>query len=285
MDMNRLFEQRPQTRIVGNDMKSDSDLGFKSEVKSVLESYSANGVDVPFDVIEHLPVAGEDGVLEGHQIAGEKIRGDLKEHSLDLAGALNAVEREAADAVELLNDFRSHFPLHVREAEEDFGEGKQLQIVMKRIEAGTGPEMERDRHSGAEEEEISRLHRQFAAEHRRADGGPRSFRGKNRKDPVERIGVDRAAVEIRPRVLVEFHREQIGVVGLLRKVKWSIHKIASFFMFFYIAVFHFLRYNIHGIAKSKITEEKIFQPFLKGIKQMKTFFPPQKFVEQFFYAY
>lgn len=47
--MNRLFEQRPQTRIVGNDMKSDSDLGFKSEVKSVLESYSANGVDVPFE--------------------------------------------------------------------------------------------------------------------------------------------------------------------------------------------------------------------------------------------
>ena len=47
--MNRLFEQRPQTRIVGNDMKSDSDLGFKSEVKSVLESYSANGVDIPFE--------------------------------------------------------------------------------------------------------------------------------------------------------------------------------------------------------------------------------------------
>ena len=187
-----------------------------------------SGVDVPFDVIEHLPVAGEDGVLEGHQIAGEKIRGDLKEHSLDLAGALNAVEREAADAVELLNDFRSHFPLHVREAEEDFGEGKQLQIVMKRIEAGTGPEMERDRHSGAEEEEISRLHRQFAAEHRRADGGPRSFRGKNRKDPVERIGVDRAAVEIRSRIFVQLHRKQIGVVGLLGKKKRVIHKIASF---------------------------------------------------------
>ena len=49
MDMNRLYEQRPQTRIIGNDMKSDSDLGFKSEVKSVLESYSANGVDIPFE--------------------------------------------------------------------------------------------------------------------------------------------------------------------------------------------------------------------------------------------
>lgn len=47
--MNRLYEQRPQTRIIGNDMKSDSDLGFKSEVKSVLESYSANGVDIPFE--------------------------------------------------------------------------------------------------------------------------------------------------------------------------------------------------------------------------------------------
>lgn len=33
--MNRLYE-RPQTKVIGNDMKSDADLGFKDEIAAYL---------------------------------------------------------------------------------------------------------------------------------------------------------------------------------------------------------------------------------------------------------
>ena len=47
--MNPIYAARPETRIVGNDYKSDADLGFKQEVKSVFESYMAQGVDLGSD--------------------------------------------------------------------------------------------------------------------------------------------------------------------------------------------------------------------------------------------
>ncbi len=40
---------RPETKVVGNDMTSDADLGFKSEVTSIMEQYSAQGIEVMND--------------------------------------------------------------------------------------------------------------------------------------------------------------------------------------------------------------------------------------------
>ena len=41
--------ERPQTTVIGNNMKADADQGFKSEIASIMESYAANGVDLPND--------------------------------------------------------------------------------------------------------------------------------------------------------------------------------------------------------------------------------------------
>lgn len=46
--MSFIYNQ-PQTRVIGNDMKSDADRGFKSEIANIMESYAANGVELTND--------------------------------------------------------------------------------------------------------------------------------------------------------------------------------------------------------------------------------------------
>ena len=83
--MNRLYE-RPQTKVIGNDMKSDADLGFKDEIRSVFESYSSNGIDLGGRDFEHI-LSSRTARQEFNSILMESMSADANLTSSKLSSA------------------------------------------------------------------------------------------------------------------------------------------------------------------------------------------------------